>query len=63
MMITALTQFVIEPIFRGNFIGFQFILIPLTVLISIVFTEFKKQKITQGVFYLLLLFLLGNYLI
>lgn len=63
MIITALSQLIIEPVFSENVISFQFILIPLTVLISIVFTEFKKQKITQGIFYLLMLFLLGNYLI
>lgn len=57
------TQLFFEPLTRSTIIGFQLITLPLSILISIPLIELKKTKIAKGIFYFLLLMLLGNYFV
>lgn len=63
LFILFVSQLVFEPITKANIYSYQLFIIPLTIIYSIPLIEMKRTRISEGIFYLFILMIIGNYFI
>jgi len=63
LVILFVSQLVFEPITRTNIYSYQLFIIPITIIFSIPLIEMKRTRIAEGIFYLFVLMIIGNYFI
>ncbi|MBW6483989.1 MAG: hypothetical protein K0B10_13135 [Vicingaceae bacterium] len=61
LLVLFVSQLVFEPITRTNIYSYQLFIIPLTIIFSIPLIEMKRTRIAEGIFYLFILMIIGNY--
>lgn len=63
LLVLVVIQLIFESTTRHGIFSYQILTIPLAIIFSIPLIELKRTKIAEGIFYLFILMLIGNYFV
>ena len=63
LFILFVSQLVFESFSKTSLFSYQLLIIPITIIFSIPLVEMKRTRIAEGIFYLFVLMIIGNYFI